>query len=155
VGCSLSRFRYCGKGLVKTIIDLPITIPELVLGLCLLIFFGSPAMEVIPNTIGLDFIFTTQGPGGAAQAPAHGRTLFCSRSDHQEGNPAKTSLPASTPSICASSVLFRLSIHIDSPYWSFLLRRSQREMHRQCRLGLTLNTNIGTLRKIQWIPTRT
>lgn len=61
VGYSLSRFRFWGKGLVKTIIDLPIAFPELVLGLCLLIFFGSPAMETILNAIGLDFIFTKQG----------------------------------------------------------------------------------------------
>lgn len=38
VGCSLSRFRFWGKGLAKTIIDLPIAFLELVLGLSLLIF---------------------------------------------------------------------------------------------------------------------
>lgn len=41
IGYALSRFNFWGKGFVKTIIDMPIAFPELVLGLCLLLLFGN------------------------------------------------------------------------------------------------------------------
>ncbi len=60
-GYSLARIDFWGKNLVKTIIDLPIAFPELVLGLCLLLLFGSPAVQNVLGKLGLDFVFTKQG----------------------------------------------------------------------------------------------
>lgn len=41
IGYALSRFDFPFKGFVKTILDLPVAFPELVLGLCLLLLFGN------------------------------------------------------------------------------------------------------------------
>ncbi len=41
VAYSLARYSFPGRSLVKSVIDLPIAFPELVLGLCLLVFLGS------------------------------------------------------------------------------------------------------------------
>jgi molybdate transport system permease protein len=61
IGYSLSRFQFWGKGLVKTIIDLPIAFPELVLGLCLLLIFGNSVVEDILSRVGINIVFTKQG----------------------------------------------------------------------------------------------
>ncbi|MFO7885446.1 MAG: ABC transporter permease [Desulfobacteraceae bacterium] len=61
IGYTLSRFTFPGKGFVKTIIDLPVAFPELVLGLCLLLVFGNEVLGNILNSIGLNFVFTKQG----------------------------------------------------------------------------------------------
>jgi molybdate transport system permease protein len=61
IGYTLSRFNFWGKGFVKTIIDLPVAFPELVLGLCLLLVFGSEFFGNILNSMGLNFVFTKQG----------------------------------------------------------------------------------------------
>ncbi len=61
IGYSLSRFNFWGKGLVKTIIDLPIAFPELVLGLCLLLIFGNTFLEEILSRFGINIVFTKQG----------------------------------------------------------------------------------------------
>ncbi len=61
IGYSLSRFRFWGKGLVKTIIDLPIAFPELVLGLCLLLIFGNTVLEDILSKFNINIVFTKQG----------------------------------------------------------------------------------------------
>ncbi len=60
-GYSLARIDFYGKSIVKAIIDLPIAFPELVLGLCLLLLFGNPAIQKILVNFGLDFVFTKQG----------------------------------------------------------------------------------------------
>lgn len=61
IGYSLSRFQFWGKGLVKSILDLPIAFPELVLGLCLLLLFGNTFMEDILKQLGINIVFTKQG----------------------------------------------------------------------------------------------
>jgi molybdate transport system permease protein len=61
IGYALSRFNFTLKGFVKTIIDLPIAFPELVLGLCLLLLFGNTFIGDILKKIGLNFVFTKQG----------------------------------------------------------------------------------------------
>lgn len=61
IGYALSRFEFFGKGFVKTVIDLPIAFPELVLGLCLLLLFGKTFMGPVTRAVGLDFVFTRQG----------------------------------------------------------------------------------------------
>jgi molybdate transport system permease protein len=61
IGYALSRFNFWGKGFVKTIIDMPIAFPELVLGLCLLLLFGSTFVGKMFSAIGLNFVFTKTG----------------------------------------------------------------------------------------------
>ena len=61
IGYTLSRFDFVGKGFVKTIIDLPVAFPELVLGLCLLLLFGNSSISKWLEVIGLNFVFTKQG----------------------------------------------------------------------------------------------
>jgi len=61
VGYTLSRFNFWGKGFVKTIIDMPIAFPELVLGLCLLLLFGNTVVGKLLNAVGLNFVFTKKG----------------------------------------------------------------------------------------------
>jgi len=61
IGYSLSRFQFFGKGFAKTIIDLPVAFPELVLGLCLLLLFGNTFVGRIFQWMGLNFVFTKQG----------------------------------------------------------------------------------------------
>ena len=61
IGYSLSRVQFIGKGFAKTIIDLPVAFPELVLGLCLLLLFGNTFVGKIFRSVGLKFVFTKQG----------------------------------------------------------------------------------------------
>lgn len=61
IGYTLSRFDFVGKGFVKTIIDLPVAFPELVLGLCLLLLFGNSLVGKWLSAAGLKFVFTKQG----------------------------------------------------------------------------------------------
>lgn len=61
IGYTLSRFEFFGKGFTKTIIDLPVAFPELVLGLCLLLLFGNSFVGTFLEFIGLKFVFTKQG----------------------------------------------------------------------------------------------
>ena len=61
IGYTLSRLDFWGKGVVKTIIDLPVAFPELVLGLCLLLLFGKTPVGTFLSSVGLDFVFTKKG----------------------------------------------------------------------------------------------
>lgn len=61
IGYTLSRLNFWGKGLVKTIIDMPVAFPELVLGLCLLLLFGRTPVGKALSALGLDFVFTKKG----------------------------------------------------------------------------------------------
>ncbi len=61
IAYSFSRYSFPGQSVVRTIIYLPIAFPELVLGLCLLLFFGNSFASSIFNAVGLDLVFTKQG----------------------------------------------------------------------------------------------
>ncbi len=61
IAYAISRFSFFGDKIVKTIINLPIAFPELVLGLCLLQLFSSGPVAVFLKKAGLNFIFTRQG----------------------------------------------------------------------------------------------
>lgn len=61
IGYSLSRFDFFAKGFVKTITDLPVAFPELVLGLCLLLVFGNSPVGNFFRSIGFDVVFTKKG----------------------------------------------------------------------------------------------
>lgn len=61
IGFTLSRLDFWGKGVVKTILDLPVAFPELVLGLCLLLLFGKTPIGKFLSDMGLNFVFTQKG----------------------------------------------------------------------------------------------
>jgi len=47
IGYALSRYRFFGHSLVNTIVDVPIVLPPVVIGLSLLAFFGTPVGEAV------------------------------------------------------------------------------------------------------------
>ena len=59
-GYCLSRYQFRGKAIVETFIDLPITLPPLVMGLCLLIFFATSTGEFIQTHL-IKFVFSAPG----------------------------------------------------------------------------------------------
>lgn len=61
IAYAISRFSFFGDKIVKTIINLPIAFPELVLGLCLLQLFSTGPVAAFLKSTGLDFVFTRQG----------------------------------------------------------------------------------------------
>ena len=62
IGYALSRFRFFGKTLADTVVDLPIVFPPLVAGLTLLVFFSQTHLgRWIQNDLGLEFVFQPKG----------------------------------------------------------------------------------------------
>ncbi len=62
VGYALSRYRFPGRMLADTIVDLPIVFPPLVAGLTLLVFFSQTAPgRWIQEDLGLEFVFRPKG----------------------------------------------------------------------------------------------
>jgi molybdate transport system permease protein len=59
-GYCLSRYSFRGKGIIETLIDLPIVLPPLIVGMCLLIFFGSAPGRFIESNI-MKFVFSVPG----------------------------------------------------------------------------------------------
>jgi molybdate transport system permease protein len=60
MGYALSRFHFPGHVLVDSIVDLPIILPPLLVGLSLLVFFQTPTGNFIEDT-GLKFVFQQRG----------------------------------------------------------------------------------------------
>ena len=62
MGYVLSRFKFPGRMLADTIVDLPIVFPPLVAGLTLLVFFSQTAMgKWIQDDLGIEFVFQPKG----------------------------------------------------------------------------------------------
>lgn len=61
MGYALSRYRFPGHAVVDSIVDLPIILPPLVLGLSLLVFFYQSAMGSWIQRAGLEFAFQPRG----------------------------------------------------------------------------------------------
>jgi len=59
-GYVLSRCRFPGMFYVDTILDLPIVLPPLVMGLCVLIFFNTRPGRFIDSSI-VEFVYTWRG----------------------------------------------------------------------------------------------
>jgi molybdate transport system permease protein len=59
-GYALSRYKFPGMMLVDTLVDMPIVLPPLIMGVSLLVFFRTPVGRAIEST-GLRFVYTTQG----------------------------------------------------------------------------------------------
>lgn len=60
MGYALSRYRFVGNVFVDTLVDLPIVLPPLVVGVSLLVFFQTGTGKWI-ESIGLEFVFTVPG----------------------------------------------------------------------------------------------
>jgi molybdate transport system permease protein len=60
MGYALSRYRFPGRALADTIVDLPIVFPPLVVGLSLLVFFRT-RVGLWLESVGLDFIYQQRG----------------------------------------------------------------------------------------------
>ena len=58
-GYLLARSKFPGKSLVEAALDIPIVLPPMVIGLCLLIFFQTPAGHFIEK--GIPFTYTVYG----------------------------------------------------------------------------------------------
>ena len=62
MGYVLSRFRFPGRSLADSIVDLPIVFPPLVAGLTLLVFFSQTILgRWIQEDLGLEFVFQAKG----------------------------------------------------------------------------------------------
>ena len=62
MGYALSRFRFPGRLLADTIVDLPIVFPPLVAGLTLLVFFSQTFIgSWIEDGLGFEFVFQPKG----------------------------------------------------------------------------------------------
>ena len=59
-GYVLSRYNFKGKAIVDVILDLPITLPPLIIGMCLLVFFSTRIGNLIQEHI-ITFIFSPPG----------------------------------------------------------------------------------------------
>ena len=58
---SLSRYNFPFKSVIKSIIDLPMAFPEIVLGIAILMMFGNTLPGNILQNLGIDIVFTTTG----------------------------------------------------------------------------------------------
>ncbi|NPA69224.1 MAG: ABC transporter permease subunit [Crenarchaeota archaeon] len=58
---ALARFSFPGKKIIMTILDLPIAMPEVVLGLALLLLFGKTPLGTFLKYLGIRVVFTKIG----------------------------------------------------------------------------------------------
>lgn len=58
---ALARFPFPGKNIVMSILDLPVAMPEVVLGLSLLLLFGKNPLGVALAELGVRIVFTKLG----------------------------------------------------------------------------------------------
>lgn len=58
---SLSRYQFPLKSLFKTIIDLPMAFPEIVIGIALLMFLGSNGIGTYLDFLGISLVFNSTG----------------------------------------------------------------------------------------------
>ncbi len=61
MGYAMARFHFPGKSVIKSLMDLPIAFPELVLGLCLLLLFGQTPVGKAMEEAGIRVVFTKLG----------------------------------------------------------------------------------------------
>jgi molybdate transport system permease protein len=61
VGYALSRYRFPGSVVLDAIVDLPIVLPPVVVGVSLLVFFRTAVGQWIESVPGLQFVYTPQG----------------------------------------------------------------------------------------------
>jgi molybdate transport system permease protein len=59
-GYVLSRYHFRGKAIVDVILDLPITLPPLIIGMCLLVFFSTGPGHFVQDHV-MKFVFSVPG----------------------------------------------------------------------------------------------
>ncbi len=59
-GYILSRYNFKGKAIIDVILDLPITLPPLIIGMCLLVFFSTAPGHFIQDHV-MKFVFSVPG----------------------------------------------------------------------------------------------
>src|SRR5262245_53010735 len=88
LGYLLSRYQFRGKALLDVLLDIPIVLPPLVIGLCLLILFATPpgqAIErLVPVTYAIPSVILAQFAVAAAFAVRTMRVTFDQISPRQE-----------------------------------------------------------------------
>jgi len=61
VGYALSRYRFSGSLVVDAVVDLPIVLPPVVIGVSLLVLFRTSVGQWIESVPGLQFVYTPKG----------------------------------------------------------------------------------------------
>lgn len=61
VGYLMARGRFVGKGVVDALLDVPIVLPPMVVGICLLIFFQTRAGHWLEQVLHIQFTYTVAG----------------------------------------------------------------------------------------------
>jgi molybdate transport system permease protein len=61
IGYTLSRVQFPGSRLVRTLLYLPMALPQIVLGLCLLLLLGSAPVAELLRALRIDLVFTPAG----------------------------------------------------------------------------------------------
>ena len=61
VGYALSRYRFPADAVVNAVVDLPIVLPPIVIGVSLLVFFRTGFGRWIESVPGLQFVYTAKG----------------------------------------------------------------------------------------------
>lgn len=61
VGYALSRYRFPGSVVLDAMVDLPIVMPPVILGVSLLVFFRTPVGRWIESVEWLQFVYTVKG----------------------------------------------------------------------------------------------
>lgn len=59
-GYALSRYRFVGHAVVDAVIDMPMVVPPLIIGVSLLVFFQTPLGRWVSGA-GLEFVYTVKG----------------------------------------------------------------------------------------------
>ena len=58
IGYVLARYSFPGQHVLRTLVDLPMAFPELVLGLCLLLLFGHGLLSTWLKGLGINVVFS-------------------------------------------------------------------------------------------------
>jgi molybdate transport system permease protein len=58
IGYVLARYSFPGQQVLRTLVDLPMAFPELVLGLCLLLLFGHGVLSGWLKELGINIVFS-------------------------------------------------------------------------------------------------
>lgn len=61
VAYCLERYKFIGRKLIKVVLNIPISLPPLVSGVALLLFFANTSFGAKLSEIGLNFIFSVNG----------------------------------------------------------------------------------------------
>ncbi len=88
LGYLMSRYQFRGKVLLDVLLDIPIVLPPLVIGLCLLILFATPpgrgVQKLVPITYAIPSVIIAQFAVAAAFAVRTMRVTFDQISPRQE-----------------------------------------------------------------------